>query len=149
MGECVGGFRGALALPLSFSRTQKYCFTQGCYPRLENTIPLTTPSAPGENCVQQLYRCAATLMNNKIIIPIHAVIKWDWLYLPVCSHWARSSIIIQSVGVWLCKRVRVPDSVCVWWGVWRATVGLVKISRAGEKRMTQTSWSIIVPFTHG
>lgn len=60
-----GGGEGAVAFPLSFSRTQKYCFTRGCYPGLENTIPLTTPPAPGENCVQQLYHCAATVANEQ------------------------------------------------------------------------------------
>lgn len=61
-GVGVGG--GAVAFPLSFSRTQQYCFFQGCYPRLENTIPPTTPPALGENWVQQLYRCAATVANE-------------------------------------------------------------------------------------
>lgn len=54
------------------------------------------------------------LMNNKIIIPIHAVIKWDWLYLPVCSHWARSSIIIQCRCVTVCPTMCV--CVYVFWG---------------------------------
>lgn len=62
---CVGRGVGAVAFLLSFSRTQQYCFTQGCYPRLENTIPRTTPPALGENCVQQLYRCAATVANEQ------------------------------------------------------------------------------------
>ena len=58
------------------------------------------------------------LMNNKIIIPIHAVIKWDWLYLPVCSHWAQSSIIIPSGGVW----PRECAYAWVWVSVWYACV---------------------------
>lgn len=71
MGEGDGGLVervgwGVLLLSLClFSRTQQYCFTQGCYPRLENTIPLTTPPALGGNCVQQLYRCAATVANEQ------------------------------------------------------------------------------------
>lgn len=54
------------------------------------------------NCAQQLYHCVSTvtqwLMNNMTIIPINTVIKWDWVYLPVCSYWARSSIIIPRAG---------------------------------------------------
>lgn len=38
---------------------------RGCYPRPENTIPLTTPPVPGENCEQQLYRRAATAANEQ------------------------------------------------------------------------------------
>lgn len=98
--------------------------------RLENTIPTTTPPALLGVCNNCIAVQPQRLMNNKIIIPIHAVIKWDWLYLPVCSHWARSSIIIQSGGVWLC--------VCVFGGGgWRGGGGVKSHSGACEDKQSQ------------
>lgn len=64
-GDGEGGGLGAVAFPLSFSRTQQYCFTQGCYPRPANTIPPHNTSWLGENCAQQLYRRAATVANEQ------------------------------------------------------------------------------------
>lgn len=89
------------------------CLSQGQI-SIVSPMPYTGEHYPSPNtsCAGREL-CATTLatvqpqwlMNNKIIIPIHAVIKWDWLYLPVCSHWAWSSIIIQSRGVRQCVYV--------------------------------------------
>lgn len=62
--ECVAGREGCCFSSV-FLKDTDVLFHAGCYPRLENTIPLTTPPAPGENCVQQLYRCAATVANEQ------------------------------------------------------------------------------------
>lgn len=83
-------------------------FTQGCYPvlrlRRRTHPPHNASCASGGGEGESAAPCwPQRLMNNKIIIPIHGVIKWDWLYLPVCSHWAQSSIIIRSGGVCDCS----------------------------------------------
>lgn len=123
-----------VAFPLSFSRTQQYCFTHALHWRTLSLSQhlLCWVRTVCNNCIAVQPQW---LMNNKIIIPIHAVIKWDWLYLPVCSHWAWSSIIIQSRGVRLCVYVWVRLCACFVCG--GGGVGVKSHSGACEDKQSQ------------